>query len=277
MREESANADAVIAKIAARQHGVVTFAQLLSAGIDKSAVGRRVRAGRLHRIHQGVYAVGHAALSEHGRYMAAVLACGDGAVLSHGSAAALWGLLRPEPTQPVHVSLPSPNGRRRRSGITIHRTTFAPGDLTRRAGIPVTSPSRTVLDLRRTHAPHLVRRATRQAQQARYRLDPRLEPDRTRSDLERDFRAFVRRHRLPPAEINVPVGRYTVDFLWRAQRLVVETDGYHYHQGQVAFEDDHVRDLALRRRGFTVLRYTGRQLQREGELVAAEIRARLAS
>lgn len=106
-------------------------------------------------------------------------------------------------------------------------------------------------------------------------LDPRLRVDRTRSDLEKDFRAFVRRQRLPPAEINVPVGGYTVDFLWRGRHLVVETDSYEYHHGDVAFEDDHARDLALRRLGFTVFRYTGRQLEREAGLVAAEIRSYL--
>jgi very-short-patch-repair endonuclease len=244
--------------------------------MGRHAIELRVREAHLHRVHRGVYAVGHPGLSREGRYMAAVLACGSGAVLSHGSAAALWELLRPE-DEPVHVSLPSPSGRRRRDGIVVHRTTFEPSDLTRRAEIPVTTPSRTILDLRRTHEPRLVRRATRQAQLARYKLDPRIRADRTRSDLERDFHAFVRRHRLPPAEINVRVGRFTVDFLWRARRLVVETDSYEYHQGSVAFEDDHARDLALRRRGLEVLRYTGRQLELEPHLVAAEIRARLAS
>jgi very-short-patch-repair endonuclease len=206
--------------------------------------------------------------------MAAVLACGDGSVLSHASAAALWNLLRPI-EGPVHVSLHSPSGRRRRAGIRIHRTALEPVDLTRRAGIPVTTPNRTILDLRRSFPPHLVRGATRQAQLARYQLDPRLAADRTRSDLELDFGAFCRRHRLPRPEVNIRVGRLTVDFLWRSQRLVVETDSYEYHHGSVAFEDDHARDLALRRRGLEVLRYTGRQLEREPALIAAEIRARL--
>ncbi|MGD9736100.1 MAG: endonuclease domain-containing protein [Solirubrobacterales bacterium] len=224
--------------------------------------------------------MGHPPTSRGGRYMAALLALGDEAVLSHISAAVLWGLVPPNRDDDVvHVSLPSPNGRRRRPGIRIHRTTFAPGDLTRRARIPVTSPNRTLLDLRadRTLEPKLVRQAIRQAQHRRLRLDPRLNADRSRSDLEKDFRAFVRRHRLPPAEINGPVGPFAVDFLWRAHRLAVETDSYEYHHGLVAFEDDHERDMKLRRRGFTVLRYTGRQLEREPAAIAAEIRARLAS
>ena len=208
--------------------------------------------------------------------MAAVLACGDGAVLSHISAAVHWQLLQPEPG-PVHVSLPSPNGRRRRAGIQIHRTSFAPGDLTRRSEVPVTTPSRTILDLRRSEEPYLVRRAIRQAQQSKYRLDPKIRRDRTRSDLERDFVALCRRHRIPPPEVNVKIGRYTVDFLWGSHALVVETDSYQHHQGSIAFEDDHARDLSLRRRGLQVLRYTGRQLEAEAPLIAAEIHTRLAS
>jgi very-short-patch-repair endonuclease len=124
--------------------------------------------------------------------------------------------------------------------------------------------------------PTSVRSAARQAQNAGFRVTT----DRTRSDLELDFGAFCRRHRLPTPEVNVRLGtgqtrRFTVDFLWRPRRLVVETDSYEYHQGDVAFEDDHSRDLALRRMSFEVLRYTGRQLEQEGVLIAAEIRARL--
>jgi very-short-patch-repair endonuclease len=276
MGDLRAKAEADLVALAGAQHGVVSVAQLRALGFSKHAVAARVRAKRLDRIHHGVYAVGHSGLSDEGRYMAAVLACGDGAVLSHVSAAALWNLLDPI-DGPVHVSIASPNGRRRRAGIAIHRTTFAPSDLTRRDAIPVTSANRTLLDLRGSVEPKLFRHALGQAQHVRYKLDPRLRADRARSDLEADFRAFVRRHRLPPAEINVRVGRFTVDFLWRSHRLVVETDSYEYHHGSVAFEDDHQRDLRLRRRGLEVLRYTGRQLEREGDLVAAEIRARLAS
>jgi len=271
--DKCAKADVAVAVIAGQQHGVVTIAQLRAAGLGRHAVDFRVERGWLHRVHHGVYAVGHPPVSREGRYMAAVLALGSGAVLSHASAAALWGLLPPKKAEgPVHVSLPSPNGRRRRSGIRVHRTTFAPGELTRRADIPVTNPSRTILDIRGTLEPKLVRQALGEAQHRRYRLDPRLEAERARSDLELDFRKFVRRHRLPPAEINVSVGRFTVDFLWRSHRLVVETDSYEYHHGSVAFEDDHERDLALRRLGFRVLRYTGRQLVNEANLITEEIR-----
>ncbi|HEY1853278.1 MAG TPA: type IV toxin-antitoxin system AbiEi family antitoxin domain-containing protein [Solirubrobacterales bacterium] len=276
MRHKRDPPDRAIARIATRQHGVVTTAQLGAAGLDRSAVARRLRAGRLHCLHRGVYAVGHASLSDKGQWMAAVLACGEGAVLSHLGAAALWGFLRPA-KGPVDVSLPSRSSQRRKGGIRIHRPRrLAVRDLTRRSEIPVTTPQRTIDDLRRTAPGHLFRRAARQAQLAGYRVTS----DRTRSDLERDFAAFCHRHRLPPPQVNVALrdtrGRcFTVDFLWRPERLAVETDSFRYHQGDVAFEDDHARDLALRGLGLTVLRYTGRQLEGEGAAVAAEIRARL--
>jgi very-short-patch-repair endonuclease len=207
--------------------------------------------------------------------MAAVLALGQGAVLSHASAAALWGFLRPEPG-PVDVSLPSLSGRRTRTGIRIHRTSLPGCDLTRRSDIPVTTPRRTIADIRRTLPPYLVRAAARQAQHTGFRVTL----DRTRSDLELDFATFCRRHRLPPPEVDIRVGtdhlgHFTVDFLWPAHRLAVETDSYQHHQGDVSFEDDHSRDLALRGLGFEVLRYTGRQLEREATAIAAELRARL--
>lgn len=276
MSNKGAPPDVRLAAIAARQHGIVTAAQLRELGFARSTIAARVRAGRLHRVHQGVYAVGQSSLSDEGRWMAAVLACGGGATLSHGSAAALWGFLRPEPG-PVDVSLPSRSGRRHRDGIRIHRPrALPPRDLTGRSGIPVTTPRRTIADISHTLPPYLVRAAARQAQHTGFRVTL----DRSRSDLELDFAGFCRRHRLPRPELNIRVGNerigyFTVDFLWPARRLAVETDSYEYHQGDVSFEDDHSRDLALRRLGFEVRRYTGRQLEREGSLVAAEIRARL--
>lgn len=282
MRHKSGPAtsvDTAVAEVATRQHGVVTATQLAAAGLDRNAVARRVRAGRLHRMHQGVYAVGHGAPSRERSYMAAVLACGSGAVLSHRSAAVLWDLLRPEKDEPVHVSLASRSGRFRGGEVRIHRPrSLAPSDLTRRSGIPVTTPSRTILDLRASRLePRLLRRAIRQAELARYKLNPSIDRDRTRSDLERDFLRLCRRHRIPEPIVNLRLAAdLTVDFVWPAAQLAVETDSYEYHQGSISFEDDHVRDLRLRRRGFTVLRYTGRQLDREAALVAAEIATRLA-
>jgi very-short-patch-repair endonuclease len=205
--------------------------------------------------------------------MAAVLAGGGGAVLSHMSAAALWGLLRPEPG-PIDISLPSRSGRRRRRGLRIHRCaslTSGDGLLTIRRNIPVTTAARTIHDLSGTAAPYLVRRATRQAQLAGHALGFAASRIRTRSDLEDDFLAFCSRHRLPLPEANVKVGRWEVDFLWRGERLVVETDFHGTHRGSVAFEDDHQRDLELRRLGYAVRRYTGAQIRNHPALVVADL------
>lgn len=226
--------------------------------------------------------------------MAAVLACGDRAVLSHLSAAALWGLLRPE-DGPIDVSIPSRSGRRPRSGIRLHRCTSLSTDdraplvgvseqrrpasplVTVRRGIPVTSVPRTVDDLRRARYPaHWLRRARRQAELAGYRLRSDTPKRRTRSDLEDDFLTFLRRYRLPLPEVNVKVGRWEVDFLWASASLVVETDFYDYHRGETSFEDDHQRDMDLRRDRLTVLRYTGAQLRGYPAEIAAELGEELA-
>lgn len=209
-------------------------------------------------------------MSDAARWMAAVLALGDGAVLSHGSAAAHWALLRPL-RGPVDVSVPTRGGRRRRAGIRVHRRPgLAAGDVTRHKGIPVTTPARTVADLSGAVPPRLARRARRQAEMLGLHLDD-LGSDGTRSDLERDFLRFCERNGLPAPEVSVGIGRWTVDFVWRPHRLVVETDFYGYHRGSVAFEDDHRRDLELRRLGYLVHRYTGAQLRGHPAEIAAEL------
>jgi very-short-patch-repair endonuclease len=269
---------------------VVTTAQLVEAGLSRAAISKRVRAGRLHRLHQGVYAVGHRDPRPESCWMAAVLACGRGAVLSHMAAASLWRLLRWE-GGPVDVSVPSKNGRKRRRGIRIHYATalarsgaspLSTTGLQKRGGrlvtvrhrIPVTTPARTLRDIRRTLPPFLVRRATRQAEYLGLPLEG-IETDGTRSDLEGTFLALCRRHRLPAPEVNVRVGRWTVDFLWRRQGLAVETDSYPTHRGSIAFEDDRIRDLELRRAGFAVHRFSELQLEAEPAAVAADLAAAL--
>ena len=301
-------ADAEVARIAARQHGVIATKQLAEAGLGRMAVSERSRNGRLHRLHQGVYAVGHSGLNLHGRFMAAVLACGEGAVLSHVSAAVLWGFLKPI-DGPVHVSTPHTSGRARRRGIHLHRSPslagvthasssltepspspsyppqaggrrgrLSPRPTTHRHNIPVTTVNRTLQDLRATNflPPHLLRRATRQAELAGNRLEG-IATDRTRSDLESLFLALIAPHRdrIPAPEVNVQLGRHEVDFLWRSQRLVVETDSWTYHRGSAAFYSDGERDLELRSQGFTVLRYTDEQLENEPERVVADVRRAL--
>jgi very-short-patch-repair endonuclease len=279
MREGGAAPDSILARVAARQHGVVTTAQLAAVGIEKSAVSRRAAVGRLHRVYRGVYAVGHTALASEGRWLAAVLAYGGGAVLSHRSAAELWELLPSRPG-PVDVTIPTSNGRTLRPGIRLHRAPSLPvGATTRRNAIAVTTPARTIADLRRVTGTDDQRRALRQAEFLGLDLGDRggAQPEPTRSALERRFLRLCRRHRLPAPEVNVPIGPYEVDFLWQPQRLVVETDGYNAHRGRLAFEADRARDAALTLLGYTVVRFTHRQVVDEAPQVARTLRALLAS
>jgi very-short-patch-repair endonuclease len=275
MREQVASPDAQVAQMATRQHGVVAVAQLASAGIDRQGVLRRVGAGRLHRVHRGVYAVGHRGLSSEGKWLAAVLACGSAAVLSHRCAAGLWELLPPE-TGPVDVTVPGLGGRPRRPGIRLHRSrSLTPAHTTRRKGIPVTTPARTIADLRRTVSAQQLRRAIRQAAVIGLNIGRDVETDPTRSELEHRFLRLCRHHRLPRPDANVPVGRFVVDFLWRDQALIAETDGYRYHRGRLAFEDDRARDLELRLLGYEVVRFTFRQVSDDPARVASALRALL--
>jgi very-short-patch-repair endonuclease len=275
MGRKSDPLDREIGRIAAQQHGVITTAQLVSAGIGTSGITKRVCRGGLYRLYQGVYSVGHCGISREKRWMAAVLACGEGAALSHGSAAALWGLLRPV-EGPIEVSVPTRAGRRKRRGIRLHRCGSLRTNLVaKRFEIPVTTPARTIADLEGVVPSRWVRRAIRQAELAGYQLSPEIEADGDRSDLERDFLRLCRRYGFPAPEVNVKVGRWTVDFLWRAERLVVETDSYDYHRGRIAFQDDRARDLDLRRLGFDVHRFSERQLNEQPTEVAADLREAL--
>jgi very-short-patch-repair endonuclease len=204
--------------------------------------------------------------------MAAVLASGEGAVLSHASAAVLWAFLLPMRGR-IDVSVPTQNGRTGARGVRLHRCSSlsAPGLVTCRHGIPVTTPARTVADLSQVLEPRLARRARRQAELfGRLRLDPRS--DRTRSDLESDFLDFCRRHAIPAPEVNVKIGTWTVDFVWRKERVAVEADDLAYHRGDVSFEDDHALELDLRLAGYEFRRITGAQLDASPAKVARTLR-----
>ncbi len=246
-------ADACVARLAAQQHGAITHAQLVACGLSPNAIARRAASKRLHRLHRGVYAVGYRSVANHLRWQAAVLATGERAALSHRSAAELWELLRPLGST-VHVTLPGRAGRTRRPGIRIHRPrAFDDSLVTTVNGIRVTTVERTIVDLRRSVPESVRRRAIRQADYLGV-LGDSMATDRTRSELERTFLRICRRHGIPPPEVNVPIGRFTVDFLWRSQGLVIEVDGYVAHRGRQAFRDDRDRDLELARRGLTVHR-----------------------
>jgi very-short-patch-repair endonuclease len=272
-----AKCDLVIARIAARQHGVVSYSQLRSAGMPQPVMSKRTKAGRLHRLHRGVYAVGHIRLSFEGRCMAAVLALGDGAVISHSSAAALWGFLPPR-DGPIHATVPGDNGRQRRPGIAVHRShSLIAGVTTRRNGVAVTKPARTLRDIHRTSPQPLYRRAVRRALDVGLisSSDLKREDELTRSELERLMLRLCRRHRLPPPEVNARVDRYEVDFLWREQKVIVETDSWSHHGDRAAFESDRARDAHLQSLGFRVLRFTWRQVLDTPKAVARPLRALL--
>jgi very-short-patch-repair endonuclease len=281
MPEELTNGpfDGAIAGVAARQHGVVSVRQLRDLGLSSSAIGDRVTAGRLHRIHRGVCAVGHPNIGNEGRWMAAVLACGDGAALSHISAAHLWRMLTIGGSAgadelPVHVTVPGEG--RDRSRIRVHRSrTLSPADVTFRDGIPVTKPARTLDDLRRTVPTSVFANALRQAEYLRLPTGDQWRSDRTRSELEAKFLALIHRHHLPRPEVNVRVDRFVVDFLWRAEHLIAELDGWEAHRSRSAFEGDRARDNRLRMLGYDVTRFTWHQVTQASEEVAATIRSLL--
>jgi very-short-patch-repair endonuclease len=228
--------------------------------------------------------------------MAAVLALGGGprgrglvleswgAAVSHRSALSLWGLL-PANQAPCDVIVGGNGGRARRAGVRAHRSlSLVAADVTLSRGIPVTNPTRTIADLREaisTRRPgaiagHELRKAIRQANVLGLPIGPSDARVRTRSDLEADFLRLCRRRRLPPPEVNVRIGSHLVDFLWRERQFVVETDGYLYHRGEVAFQEDRARDLELMRRGFEVLRISELQLEEGPAQVAEVLAARLA-
>jgi very-short-patch-repair endonuclease len=276
MRQKGVNPDQIIARIAARQHGVISYEQLLWAGLSPSGISRRVAAGRLHRLHRGVYAVGHRRVSLEGRWMAAVLACGEGAALSHGSAAELWGLL-PARRSVVDVTVSAPGGRRSQRGIRLHRSPSLPSAMARRNGIAVTNPARTIRDLRRVAPSKDIETAIAQAEILRLPIGRHRgflhEP--TRSDLERVFLRLCRRNGIPKPEVNVRIGPFRPDFLWRDLRLIVETDGWETHGTRSAFEADRARDAELRVMGYTVLRFTYRQVIDDPTTVARTLRMAL--
>ena len=275
-----------IAALATRQHGVVAQRQLRQLGLGPRAIQYRLHVGRLHPIHRGVYAVGHPVLRPEGWALAAVLACGPGAVLSHRSAAERWGLLASARTA-VDVTAPA-RGRRSRPRITVHGVRrLHPTDCTVNDGIPTTTVARTLLDLAEVVPPRRLRYAVEQAERmgvfngrgiaevcARSAGRRGLKPLRsllsdgciesnTRSDLERRFLDLCETSGVPRPRVNVLVGGFEVDALWADRNLIVELDGYAHHGTRSAFERDRARDAELQLGGYRVLRFTYRQLDRQ--------------
>lgn len=264
----------------------MTRRQLLRIGLSSAAIARRVAAGRLHPVHRGVYAVGHPLLTRRGRELAAVMACGPDAVLSHQSAAALLGLM--SWGGPVHVTAPRSRGPRRRT--VVHRSRGLHADeITSANGLPCTSWARTLLDLGAVlPLPRLVRALEASVIEEHYdhphllavlgrssghhgagnlrkaiARGHHLDPARTRSALEEAFLDLVRRssHELPAPRMNAwlvlgEAEAFEIDALWSDERVAIELDGRRYHSHARALQGDAARDAALRRHGYRVLRLT---------------------
>jgi very-short-patch-repair endonuclease len=263
--------EAAIARAATFQDGVMSREQLLAAGLGRGAIRHRLDTGEFTRLFRGVFAIGRIAVSPRGWARAALLAVGPDAVLSHRSAAFVWGLADPPPT--VHVSVP---GRRLRPRPNLAPHTVAlylPNEVRNRDGLRVTSPLRTLRDLRRDDdlerlaaEAHLKRLAEPRELAA---LVPGHAP--TRSKLERAMRRIVNAAGLPQPLVNHHVAGRECDFVWPRERVVAETDGWGAHGDRRSFEDDRARDAALAALGYIVVRFTWRQLVERPLLVAARL------
>jgi len=294
----------LIAERAAAQHGLVALRDLVELGLTADAVRKRVSSGRWRRVHAGVFATGHAPLTQRARYMAAVLACGPGAALSHRDAAALHGI-RPSSRSSIDVTSPKRTGRGRR-GIDVHSgAILRPHDVVVVDAIPCTTVARTLLDLAEVSARRQVERACDRAEllelfdlvaieeqldraggrrgapllrsivEDRFRATVHM-----RSELEERFLELCRVASLPRPQVNAwialePTG-YEADFLWPQQRLVAELDGHSVHSTRHAFEHDRRRDQRLTLAGLTVVRLTWRQVVEEPAATSAMMRALLA-
>jgi very-short-patch-repair endonuclease len=288
-------ATTVIAQIASRQHGVVTRTQLLRAGVTPQRIRDRVRAGALLREHRGVYRVGHRAPSVEARYLAAVLASGDGARLSGRSAAYLLGLLKgPVPPPEVTVRV-----KRRVSGVRVRRARLDPSDGAIHRGIPVTAVPRTLVDLAADLSLDDLARACHEGG-VRYRTTPRhiaealarrppnvpgaaklrriVDGDArvTLSALERRFLEQLGEQGLPLPRTNRPAGAYHVDCRWPERRLTVELDSYRYHHSRHAWEQDRRRERDARGRGDDFRRYSWADVFEEPAQMLGELRSILA-
>jgi very-short-patch-repair endonuclease len=287
-----------VAELARTRWGVVSRAELIARGASRPGIDAWVMRGRLHRLYRGVYAVGHAHVGREGRWLAAVLACGEGAVLSHRSAASHWGLLD---TQSALVDVTARRSHDGMRGIRLHTArSLAPHDTTTHEGMPITSVARTLLDVAATVRPDRLERALAQAERLQ-RYDQTAiadvlsrsnghrgrmplskatatESKLTRSELEAIFLTLVRQAGLPEPQTNLPLTaldhlRLEPDFYWPTHRLVVETDGWETHRTKAAFRSDRRRDAALVAAGWRVMRFTYDDVTRDGPTVVARLRA----
>ncbi|MFL5827328.1 MAG: DUF559 domain-containing protein [Thermoleophilaceae bacterium] len=287
-----------VATLASRQHGVAARWQLADLGLSRNEIDYWVATRRLHCLFRGVYAVGHTSVSPRGRAIAGVLACGPEAVLSHRSAADLWGIRR---TARSNMEVTAPRGRAGHSGIQLHRVrALAPRDRAMREGIPVTALPRTYLDLAEVLKPRQVQRAIEEGDRLGVfdltavmdickrspgrRGVPILialceqaeEPPLTRSEAERLFLDICVDYGIRRPAVNAVVEGLEVDMLWLDERAIVEIDGYAFHRGRRAFERDPERDTILTLAGYRVIHITYKRLTREPAQVAERVRRLLA-
>ncbi len=259
----------------------MSAAELREIGFDEAAIRRRVLAGRLHRVYRGVYAVGHTIVSAEGRWLAAVMTCGDGAALSHRSAAALWGI-RPTAAARIDVTVSHTSGVRSSSAIAVHRTR-RPVMATKRRGIPVTTPGQTLADLAMGLPRRDLEKAIEMADvrkldigipeghpgtQRLHEAAGHTLPVTTDSPLEDAFIELCDAHGIPRPLVQPIIDGYRVDFCWPEHRLIVETDGYEHHGTRAAFGRDRAKDAQLTVRGWRVLRFTEPQVRGEARACA---------
>jgi very-short-patch-repair endonuclease len=287
-------ADRAIAALAEAQYGVISRPQLSELGLGGRAIDHRLEVGRLRPVHRGVYAiVGPRLLTRHGHWLAAVLASGPGAVLSHFAAAALWGMRR---GSRIEVTVPR-GGRKPRNGIRLHWANLPADETTTHDRIPTTTVPRTLLDLSAVVQRHELRSAVRQAEQLqladrlwlgdlilRYPRKPGIpifkavveEARRglnvVRSELEERFQAFLLNAGLPLPITNILIEGIEVDCVWPAERLIVELDSRTHHDDSHAFEADRARDRRLEAAGWPVVRVTWRQLHDTPAELEADLR-----
>jgi len=286
-----------IQRLAERQHGNVSVTQLRTLGLSPTMIRSRTTAGWLIARHHGVYAVGHVPQTRESRWMAAVLTYGEGAVLSHRAAAALWELL--PGGVPTEVTVPTRAGRRRRDGLLVHRSPLSARNVTVRDRIPVTTLLRTVLDVaavvrtRQLHrvfeeaqvhhglrpevvaAEALCRRGYRGNARVWRTLEGSVDPDGVRSILELRFLRMCAAQGIPRPTVNAPIGPWTPDFLWPDVRLVVETDGDRFHRTAAKRARDAEKDAFMRSRGLTVLRLTWADVTNAPERTGDRVRTLL--
>jgi Transcriptional regulator, AbiEi antitoxin/Protein of unknown function (DUF559) len=291
-RKATAKRERALSALAKRQHGVISRRQLIDGGLGVRTISRRVEAGQLHQLHRGVYLFGDGRVNRRAEWMAAVLACGDAALLSHRSACALWGFAR---SKRVPIDVTSAIGRQR-PGIAVHEGGICNEDRAKVDRIPVTTVARTLFDVAEVKDEDGLWRAAEEADRLRLLSVQDLEavcgrcpgrralrpirrlidavrmPEDTQSPLEDRILELCREYNLPMPVTGTTVLGHEADAFWPAQRVTVEADSWKFHGHREAFERDRTRDAAMQVEGYRVIRLTHRRLMREPAAIADQLR-----